>query len=246
MSECILYLLDAPGVATRETAASFIERWESREGSVPNKKIASFLQEVHQAYPGKADSSIWYEEMPREPVTKPLLQMDLRLDLVDETLLERLRKIAGTHRLHIFDPEGDVLYLADGGEESTSALRERTKPRSSDATRSPEGLRFDGVYVCPLEEGASYYRFTPDGEAYRVADVNRDPKRAFQTMTKADPAVAHGSYTINSNRVHAKIRAAFGIFMIEANILDDGLAVTSVRSDGQYRHSATYHFKTIR
>lgn len=54
MSECILFLLDAPRVKTCNAASAFMERWEDRAASAPNKSIASFLQDLRETVPGLA------------------------------------------------------------------------------------------------------------------------------------------------------------------------------------------------
>ena len=45
--------------------------------------------------------------------------MSFELREFDENRLEELKNIASQHGIHIFDPEGEVLYLADGSEAST-------------------------------------------------------------------------------------------------------------------------------
>jgi hypothetical protein len=248
MGSATLFLLDAPRVKTRSAANAFVERWEEAGDGKLNKAIAAFLDDVRNELSGPRLAALWYEGPPAEPVAKPLLQLDLSLDVLDGDMLRLLRTVAERHKLHLFDAEGEALYLSDGSEVSAESLRAKTLPPSipTQEVRSAEGLRFDGVYAHSFKGGTTFFRFTPDGEMYRLSDVNPNPKRAFLDMTRAQSLIAYGKWTFLDGHVQGSIRSSNGTFRVKAKIEGDRLVIHSIRTDGAYSFTAPSDFKPVR
>lgn len=117
MSEVILYAIDDPQISNVATAASFVEQWRDTDKE-PTTGVTSFYESLLQAWPDdEPNGAIWYEDFSNNKPTGPLLEMTFDLNEFDEERLAQLRDIAKQHGIHVFDPEGEVLYLSDGSEE---------------------------------------------------------------------------------------------------------------------------------
>ncbi|MEJ1098503.1 MULTISPECIES: hypothetical protein [unclassified Pseudoxanthomonas] len=116
MSEATLYAIDSTQVTNSATAAEFVEQWVgSNEG--PTAGIASFFGHLLQVWPEDGSKgAVWYEDFTHNRPAGAVLEMTFELSEFDENRLEHLRAIAEQHGVHVFDPEGEVLYLADGSE----------------------------------------------------------------------------------------------------------------------------------
>ena len=116
MSEAILYALDAPHVRDAAAAAQFVEQWEDGRDA-PTSPIATFFVRLLQVWPEDGSAgAVWHEDFRHNRPAGPLLAMTFELDGFDAERLEKLRAIARHHRVHVFDPEGEVVYLTDGSE----------------------------------------------------------------------------------------------------------------------------------
>lgn len=244
MSECTLHVLHAPRIKTQEAAADFVAKWAEQKGK-PSAPIHAFLQELLQIYPdtAAAEDSIWYES-PAKDATTPVLTLYFKLSKFDVDALTTLRSVAGKHKLHVFDEEGYVLYLANGQEVGRSS----TDPFEAlkTAARSPYGLRYDGVYLTQMPTGWSYYRFAPDGKVFRLSLARQATTPVvFRQMVEGDAFVGHGPYVIDENGIVGKVKEPNGVFYIKAQIRGALLSLTSVRKDGNYRYSATYEFAAL-
>jgi len=242
MSECQLHVLDAPRVKTQEAAADWVAKWAERS-SKPNARIHAFLQELLQAYPTTADAAenIWYEIPVPGASTGPLLTLFFRLSVFDATTLRTLRAIAGKHKLHVFDEEGYVLYLANGQEASRSSSDPFEALKG--ATHSPFGLRYDGVYVAKMAASWSYYRFTADGKIFQLSWAKQlTAAVAFRQMVEGDPFVAHGPYVVDKDGIAGKVKQPNGVFYIMARTQGNALSLKSVGKDGRFPYAAVYEF----
>ncbi|MFZ2237317.1 MAG: hypothetical protein WBP11_06635 [Dokdonella sp.] len=116
MSEAILYAIDAPHISDAAVAAEFVE--QQRDGNAPpTARIASFFGHLLQVWPEDGSrGAVWYEDFTHNRPTESVLEMTFELSGFDEERLGHLRAIAEQHGVHVFDPEGEVLYLADGSE----------------------------------------------------------------------------------------------------------------------------------
>jgi hypothetical protein len=260
MGECMLHVLDAPRIKSQEAATAFIAKWADHDSGTAHPRISAFLQDILRKYPdlsgedtdGEDDKNIWYEGFANNKPHAPVVTLVFKLAALNEQVLKFVRETAGRHGLHLFDAGGDVLYLSNGKEVSAAAFAAsaaKQDPLSAlkGATRSAAGLRYNGVYLESSEGACSYYRFTPEGRAYRMSvKGSADPKAAFMLMTEADPFTAHGRYVVEDNEVLARVRAAYGAFSILAKIDGDTLSVTSIPSGGGNRHSAVYKFVEVR
>ena len=122
MSEAILYAMDAPRAKSADAAADFVEKWQASK-KAPTARIAAFFEHLLQNWPTDgAGSAIWYEGFDHNPPAGQVLAMAFALREFDTERLQQLRAMAQAHGVHIFDPEGHVLYLADGSEARTLAL----------------------------------------------------------------------------------------------------------------------------
>ena len=116
MSEAILYAIDAPYITDLKAAADFLEQHNDSTGA-PTAKIAAFFQSLVHIWPEDgSNGAVWYEDFTHNQPAGPVLEMTFELDQFDEARLEELKTIAGKHGVHVLDPEGEVLYLADGSE----------------------------------------------------------------------------------------------------------------------------------
>lgn len=118
MSEAILYAIDAPHIADPKTAADFVEQ-HSAGNDAPTTNIASFFAGLVEVWPEDGSKgAVWYEDFTHNQPAGGVLEMTFDLDGFDEERLEQLRALAKQHGVHVLDPEGEVLYLADGTEAS--------------------------------------------------------------------------------------------------------------------------------
>jgi hypothetical protein len=245
MSECTLYVLDAPKLKTQDAASDFIAESESSTHE-PNSKIGAFLDAWRAAYPAapNRDDSIWYESLPDAMPRGPVLALVLRLATFNSIALTKLRKVAGQHKLHVFDPEGYVLYLANGKEIGIATADPVAAMKAGPATL--HGVRFDGVYMTKLAVGWGYYRFTADGKAYRLSLARQAAGEvAFRQMVEGDPFVAHGKWSVDKQGICGKVKQPDGTFYFDARIEGDTLSLTSQRKDGRFRYSAIFDFVAI-
>lgn len=116
MSEAILYAIDAPQL---NDAAAAVDLVESAQGGseAPTPRITAFFEYLLQVWPEDgSNGAIWYEDFTHNRPSGSILEMVFELDTFDEERLQHLRDIARQHGVHVFDPEGEVLYLADGSE----------------------------------------------------------------------------------------------------------------------------------
>lgn len=116
MSEATLYAIDAPHIADPKTAVDFVEQ-HSESNETPTTHIASFFATLLSTWPEDGSKgAVWYEDFTHNPPAGCVLEMTFELGEFDEARLEQLRAIAAQHGVHVLDPEGEVLYLADGSE----------------------------------------------------------------------------------------------------------------------------------
>ncbi len=116
MSEAFLYALDAPHLADTETAADLVDNWRDSRDS-PTVRIASFFESLVKMWPEDGSKGeVWYEDFSNNKPAGPMLEMTVDLNGFDEGRLAQLKHLAQQHGVHVFDPEGEVLYLADGSE----------------------------------------------------------------------------------------------------------------------------------
>ena len=116
MSEAILYAINAPQITDAAAAAEFVER-RGESNNAPTEGIVSFFEQLLEVWPEDGSKgAVWCEGFEHNQPTGSVLEMTFDLSEFDEERLGHLRAIAGRHGVHIFDPEGEVLYLADGSE----------------------------------------------------------------------------------------------------------------------------------
>lgn len=240
MSEAILYAIEAPQVKNADAAAQFVEeRQDSKDA--PTARIATFFVRLLQTWPKDGSKgAVWHEDFDHNRPMGSMLEMTFELSQFDAERLRHLRAIAQHHGLHVFDPEGHVLYLADGSEAGVPAM----------ATLEPgapiqciSGVRFDGVYESRMEKSWSYLYFTADGKIFWQSIGGRFPARAvMDTFIAGDSFVVKGSYKPGANAFSARLKAAFGAFKMDGTLKDDGLHVHSERANGKYPYDAVYTF----
>jgi len=259
MSECTLYILDAPRIKLQSAAESFIEKWQDAEPGPPNAKLDGFLDDFLRDHPdlhdldpdGTSEHNLWYEGLRDRTTDRPFFQLDLKLALVTKELIANIWALARKHRLHLFDPAGYVLYLANGKEvssESDDAARQDLKALASGAPLSADGLRFDGVYAGPLVPGKnySYYRFTSAGRVYRTSLAGPvDAMKAFLSLHDADAFTAVGKYSVKQGVLEAKLKSSSGQFIVKAVIEAAALKLESVRTDGRFLFRETFDFAAV-
>jgi hypothetical protein len=116
MSEATLYAIDSTQVTDSVTAADFVEQWSGKK-EAPSAGIAAFFEHLLQVWPEDGSKgAVWYEDFTHNKPIGAVLEMTFELSEFDEIRLDQLRIIAQQHGVHVFDPEGEVLYLADGNE----------------------------------------------------------------------------------------------------------------------------------
>jgi hypothetical protein len=123
MSEAILYAIDASHIADPRTAADFVEQ-NSASNEAPTPNIASFFASLLGVWPEDGSKgAVWYEDFTHNRPAGAVLEMVFELDGFDGERLEQLRALAKQHGVHVLDPEGEVLYLADGSEAAALSAR---------------------------------------------------------------------------------------------------------------------------
>mgnify|MGYP003418440575 FL=1 len=85
--------------------------------AAPTARIATFFVRLLQTWPEDGSKGVvWHEDFKHNRPAGPMLEMTFELGEFDDERLKHLRAIARHHDVHVFDPEGQVLYLADGSE----------------------------------------------------------------------------------------------------------------------------------
>jgi hypothetical protein len=240
MSEAVLYAIEAPQVKTADEAAQFVEeRQDSKDA--PTARIATFFVRLLQTWPKDGSKgAVWHEDFDHNRPMGSMLEMTFELSQFDAERLRHLRAIAQHHGLHVFDPEGHVLYLADGSEAGVPAM---AAPEPGTPIQCSSGVRFDGVYESRMEKSWSYLYFTADGKIFWQSIGGRFPARAvMDTFIAGDSFVVKGSYKPGANAFSARLKAAFGAFKMDGTLKDDGLHVHSERANGRYPYDAVYTF----
>lgn len=240
MSEAILYAIDAPQVKDANAAADFVEK-EQDSKAAPTARIATFFVRLLQTWPEDGSKGVvWHEDFKHNRSAGSMLAMTFELSEFDAERLLHLRAIAKHHGVHVFDPEGHVLYLADGSEAGAPAM---AAPEPGAPTQCKSGVRFDGVYESRSEKSWSYLCFTAEGKIFWQSIGGRFAARAvMDTFIVGDAFVVKGKYKPGANAFSARLKAAFGAFKMDGALKDDGLHVHSERTNGRYPHDAVYTF----
>lgn len=241
MSEAILYAIDGPQVKTPDNAADFVAQWGDNK-EAPTARIATFFVRLLQTWPEDGSKGlVWHEDFQHNRPTGPLLEMAFELSEFDDARLHQLRAIAKHHGVHVFDPEGHALYLADGTEASPVGL---VLPTPGAPVECSSGVRFDGLYeVKSGEKSWSYLCFTPDGKIFWQSIGGRFSARAvMDTFIAGDSFVVKGKYKPGQRAFTARLKAGFGSFKMNGAIKEDGLHVHSERTNGSYPHDSVFTF----
>ncbi|GGY78180.1 hypothetical protein GCM10011613_23470 [Cellvibrio zantedeschiae] len=239
MSEAIMYAIDASHVKDADAAMHFVEKWQDTK-EAPSARIATFFVRLLQTWPeDESKGAVWHEDFTHNQPAGLMLTMVFELSEFDAERLQQLRAIAKHHGVHIFDPEGYVLYLSDGSEASTSVII----PEIGSPTQCKSGVRFDGVYETRMKESWSYLCFTSDGKIFWQSIGGRFPARSvMDTFITGDAFIVKGNYKPGINAFSARLKAAFGSFKMEGTFKDDGLHVHSERTNGKYPYDTVYTF----
>ncbi|MCS3809782.1 hypothetical protein [Xanthomonas sp. 4461] len=116
MSEAILYAIDSQQLSDAVAAAGFVESTHD-SSEAPTERIAAFFAYLLQVWPEDGSKGdIWYEDFTHNRPAGAILEMVFELDAFDEERFQQLRDMAKQYGVHVFDPEGEILYLADGSE----------------------------------------------------------------------------------------------------------------------------------
>lgn len=116
MGEAILYAIDAPEVLDLDAAAALVDNNDAK-GDAPTANVAAFFAELMKTWPEDgSNGAVWYEEVMEEQARGRVVEMTFDLSEFTGETLGVLRSLAARHALHIFDPEGEVIYLSDGSE----------------------------------------------------------------------------------------------------------------------------------
>ena len=151
-----------------------------------------------------------------------------------------MRAMAQAHGVHIFDPEGHVLYLADGSEARAPSL---AAPEPGAPSQCISGVRFDGVYETKREKGWTYLCFTADGKIFWQSTGGRFQARAaMESFGTGDSFIVKGTYKPGDNAFSARLKASFGAFKMNGVLKEDGLHVHSERTNGSYPFDSVYTF----
>ncbi|WP_462387883.1 hypothetical protein [Acidovorax sp. Q11] len=240
MSEATLYAMDAPRVKSADAAADFLEKWQDST-KAPTARIAAFFERLLQTWSADGPgSAIWYEGFDHNPPAGQVLAMAFALREFDTERLQQLRAMAQAHGVHIFDPEGHVLYLADGSEARAPSL---AAPEPGAPSQCISGVRFDGVYETKREKGWTYLCFTADGKIFWQSTGGRFQARAaMDSFATGDSFIVKGTYKPAENAFSARLKASFGAFKMNGVLKEDGLHVHSERTNGSYPFDSVYTF----
>lgn len=240
MSEAILYAIDAPQVKDANAAADFVAQWDGRN-EAPTSGIATLFVRLMFTWPRDGSKGVvWHEEAHHDRPNGPTLALTFELATFDDERLQHLRAMAKHHRVHIFDPEGHVLYLSDGTEAGVPAM---AAPAPGEPVQCSSGVRFDGVYESKMEKSWSYLCFTAEGKILWQSIAGRFPARAvMDTFIAGDSFVVKGTYKPGDSAFTARLKASFGAYKMEGVLKDDGLHVHSERTNGRYPYDAVYTF----
>jgi hypothetical protein len=240
MSEAILYAIDAPQVKNADAAAYFVEKWQASKDA-PTARIATFFVRLLQTWPEDGSKGVvWHEDFKHNRPAGSMLEMTFELSEFDAERLGHLRAIAKHHGVHVFDPQGHVLYLVDGSEAGVPAM---AAPEPDAHIQCKSGVRFDGVYESSMGKSWSYLCFTADGKILWQSIGGRFPARAvMDTFVAGDSFVVKGKYKPGANAFSARLKAAFGAYKMDGVLKNDGLHVHSERTSGKYPYDAVYTF----
>lgn len=239
MSEAILYAIDAPHVKDSDAAALFVEKWRDSKDA-PTARIATFFVRLLQTWPQDGSKGhVWHEDFTHNRPAGSMLEMTFELGEFDAERLHQLRAIAKHHGVHIFDPEGHVLYLADGSEAGAPGM---TAPEPGSPVQCTSGVRFDGVYESHREEKSDYLCFTADGKIFWYYVKGRSTAREVVDRLVAGGFAVKGNYKPGVNAFSARLSADFGTFKMNGTFKDDALHVHSERTNGKYPFDAVYAF----
>lgn len=240
MSEAILYAIDALQVKDADAAAGFVDKWQG-SSEAPTTRIATFSVRLLQTWPmDGSKGAVWYEDFSDNSAAGSVLEMTFELGTFDGERLQQLRAIAKDHGVHVFDPEGHVLYLADGGEAGAPGMAAPVPGAPSQCT---SGVRFDGVYESKMGEKWNYLCFNADGKIFWIGIGRRLLAREamdFFIAGKGDPV--KGNYKPGANAFNARLKADFGAFKMNGVLKEGGLHVHSERTNGKYPFDAVYSF----
>ncbi len=240
MSEAMLYAIDALQVKDADAAAEFVDKWQG-SSQAPTARIATFFVRLLQSWPmDGSKGAVWYEDFSHNSAAGSVLEMTFELSEFDGERLHQLRAISKDHGVHIFDPEGHVLYLADGSEAGAPGM---AAPDPGAPSHCTSGLRFDGVYESKMGEKWNYLRFNADGKIFWIGIGRRLLVREAMDIFiagKADPI--KGNYKPGANAFSARLKADFGAFKMNGDLKEDGLHVHSERTNGKYPYDAVYRF----
>ena len=240
MSEAILYAINSSQVKSADAAAQFVEKWQDSEDA-PSAGIASFFKSLLETWPEDGSKGqVWYEDFSHNQPAGPMLVMTFELSAFDAERLEQLRAIARHHGVHVFDPEGHVLYLADGSEAGAPGM-------AAPAPDSPlqcaiSGVRFDGVYETQTKESWSYLCFTADGKIFWYGPTGRLAARSLMDRLSAGAFAVKGTYKPGANGFKARLSADFGSYKMAGTQKENGLHVHSERTNGKYPYDSVYAF----
>ena len=246
MGECILFAIDSAGVSSADVAVDFVEQWRDKEDA-PTARIATFFVRVLQTWPEDGSRGhVLHEEFAHSRPLGPLLELVFESGEFDAARLQQLRAIAAHHQLKLFDPEGHVLYLADGSEAG------RTPPPPSIPPQGPSrceisGLHFDGVYESKLSESWSYLAFSADGRVWWQSSRGRlTAAVAMKSLFDADSFVCVGKYKPAERSFTARLKAAYGSFRMSGESTeDDAWTITSEKTNGSKRYTSVYAFLAL-
>lgn len=240
MGEAVLYAIDAPEVKDANAAAEFVAQWEGRNAA-PTSGIATLFVRLMFKWPRDGSKGIvWHEEAHLDRPNGRTLAMTFELSTFDAQRLQELRALAKHHRVHVFDPEGHVLYLSDGTEAGVPAM---AVPAPGAPVQCSSGVRFDGVYESRTDKSWSYLCFTAEGKIFWQSIAKAFPARAvMDTFIAGDAFVVKGTYKPRDSAFTARLKASFGAYKMDGALRDDGLHVHSERTNGRYPYDAVYTF----
>jgi hypothetical protein len=120
MSAILFHIIDAPAVLTPKDAEAFLIQERQKAPSI-NPKFAMFREAVTQQHPdlsddddGDNDENIWEEGLSDKSTCGDVKTIALKIDLVDEAILQSIIGAAIASDLQCYDDEGQILYRADG------------------------------------------------------------------------------------------------------------------------------------